>query len=216
MRFFLDSANMEEIIKSWEMGIISGVTTNPSLVAKEGGGDFHDLIRRIAGIVDGPISAEVIALDYEGMLGEARQLAAIHENVVVKIPMTAEGLRAVKTLTAEGVNTNVTLIFTPIQALLAARAGATFVSPFLGRLDDIGEIGINLLADICEVFDVHGLDCGIIAASIRNPVHVLEAAKIGADFATVPFSVLKQLFVHPLTTAGIEKFLADWKKISSC
>jgi len=216
MRFFLDSANIQEITNAWEMGIISGVTTNPSLVAKEGCGDFHALIRQIAGIVDGPISAEVIALDYEGMLGEARQLAAIHDNIVVKIPMTTDGLRAVKTLTAEGINTNVTLIFTPIQALLAARAGATFISPFLGRLDDIGEIGINLLADICEVFDVHGLDCGIIAASIRNPVHVLEAAKIGADFATVPFSVLKQLSAHPLTTAGIEKFLADWKKISPC
>jgi transaldolase len=195
MRFFLDSANIQEITNAWEMGIISGVTTNPSLVAKEGCGDFHALIRQIAGIVDGPISAEVIALDYEGMLGEARQLAAIHDNIVVKIPMTTDGLRAVKTLTAEGINTNVTLIFTPIQALLAARAGATFISPFLGRLDDIGEIGINLLADICEVFDVHGLDCGIIAASIRNPVHVLEAAKIGADFATVPFSVLKQLLL---------------------
>ncbi len=214
MRFFLDSANINEITKAWEMGIISGVTTNPTLVAKEGA-DFLTLIGDIAGIVDGPISAEVIALDYEGMIQEARQLAQIHENIVVKIPMTTEGLKAVNTLTAEGINTNVTLVFTPIQALLAARAGATFVSPFLGRLDDIGEVGINLLEDICQVFDVHGLECAVIAASIRNPVHVLEAAKIGADFATVPFSVLNQLSTHPLTTAGIERFLADWKKLSS-
>lgn len=214
MRFFLDSANINEITKAWEMGIISGVTTNPSLVAKEGA-DFLTLIRDIVGIVDGPISAEVIALDYEGMIQEARQLAQIHENIVVKIPMTTEGLKAVNTLTAEGINTNVTLVFTPVQALLAARAGATFVSPFLGRLDDIGEVGVNLLEDICHVFDVHGLECAVIAASIRNPVHVLEAAKIGADFATVPFSVLNQLSTHPLTTAGIERFLADWKKLSS-
>ncbi|NLI91103.1 MAG: fructose-6-phosphate aldolase [Peptococcaceae bacterium] len=214
MRFFLDSANINEIRKAWAMGVISGVTTNPTLVSKEGK-DFHSLIREIAQIVDGPISAEVISLDYEGMLKEAGQLAQIHPNIVVKIPMTQEGLRAVKTLAGQGINTNVTLIFTPIQALLAARAGATYVSPFLGRLDDIGEVGINLLADICEVFDVNAIECGVIAASIRNPVHVLEAAKIGADFATVPFSVLNQLANHPLTTAGIERFLADWKKISS-
>jgi transaldolase len=212
MRFFLDSANLEEISKAWEMGVITGVTTNPSLVAKEGE-DFHTLLRNIVGLVDGPISAEVLALDYKGMLTEARQLADIHPNIVVKIPMTTEGLKAVKTLTREGVRTNVTLVFTPIQALLAARAGAAYVSPFLGRLDDIGEVGINLLADICEVFAVHDLDCAVIAASIRNPVHVLEAAKIGADFATIPFGVLKQLALHPLTNAGIEKFLADWKKL---
>jgi len=212
MRFFLDSANINEITTAWEMGIISGVTTNPTLVAKEGA-EFHPLIEKIAGIVDGPISAEVIALDYEGMLAEARQLAQIHANIVVKIPMTTEGLKAVKKLADEKIRTNVTLVFTPIQALLAARAGASFVSPFLGRLDDIGEVGSNLLADICEVFDVHALECAVIAASIRNPVHVLDAAKIGADFVTIPFSVLKQLSGHPLTTAGIEKFLADWKKV---
>ncbi|NLO97301.1 MAG: fructose-6-phosphate aldolase [Peptococcaceae bacterium] len=211
MRFFLDSANIEEITRAWDMGIISGVTTNPSLVAKEGR-DFHSLIREIAKIVDGPISAEVIALDYAGMLAEARDLASIHPNIVVKIPMTAEGLKAVKTLAQEGIKTNVTLVFTAIQALLAARAGATYVSPFLGRLDDIGEVGLNLLADICQVFSVHDLNCNIIAASIRNPVHVLESAKLGADFATVPYGVLKQLLVHPLTTAGIEKFLTDWEK----
>jgi transaldolase len=211
MRFFLDSANLDEISKAWDMGIISGVTTNPSLVAKEGE-DFHHLIQRIASIVDGPISAEVIAQDYAGMVAEARVLSGIHPNVVVKIPMTAEGLKAVSTLSREEIKTNVTLIFTPIQALLAARAGATYVSPFLGRLDDIGEVGISLLADICEVFAVNSLECQVIAASIRNPVHVLEAAKIGSDFATVPFSILNQLLVHPLTTAGIEKFLADWEK----
>lgn len=212
MRFFLDSANIQDIKAAWEMGIISGVTTNPSLVAKEGG-NFHALIQSIVQIVDGPISAEVIALDYEGMLEEARVLAQIHSNIVVKIPMTTEGLKAVKKLTAEGIRTNVTLVFTPIQALLAARAGATYVSPFLGRLDDIGEVGNNLLRDICEVFDVHAIECAVIAASIRNPVHVLEAAKTGADYATIPLSVLKQLSEHPLTTAGIERFLADWKKI---
>lgn len=211
MQFFLDSANLEEISGAWQMGVISGVTTNPTLVAKEGA-DFHTLIRKISEIVDGPISAEVIALDYEGMLKEARVLAAIHPNVVVKIPMTAEGLRAVKELREENIKTNVTLVFTPIQALLAARAGASYVSPFLGRLDDIGEVGINLLADICEVFEVHDIDCKVIAASIRNPVHVLEAARLGADAATIPYAVLTQLFRHPLTSAGIERFLADWKK----
>ncbi|RNC28901.1 MAG: Transaldolase [Candidatus Dichloromethanomonas elyunquensis] len=194
------------------MGIISGVTTNPILVAKEGK-DFYSLLKEITCIVDGPISAEVIALDYEGMLTEARQLTGIHPNIVVKIPMTTEGLRVVKILHTEKIRTNVTLIFTAIQALLAARAGASFVSPFVGRLDDIGEIGINLVADICEIFAVNSLDCSVIAASIRNPVHVLEAAKIGTDFATVPFSVLNQLSAHPLTTAGIERFLRDWEKL---
>lgn len=211
MRFFLDSANLEEITRAWDMGIVSGVTTNPSLVAKEGL-DFYDLIGKITRIVDGPISAEVISLEYEGMLEEARFLSHIHPNIVVKIPMNIEGLRAVKTLSMEKIQTNVTLIFTPIQALLAARAGASYVSPFLGRLDDIGEVGLNVLSDICEIFCVHDLDCKVIAASIRSPIHVLEAAKIGADFATVPFGVLNQLSAHPLTTAGIEKFLADWKK----
>lgn len=213
MRFFLDSANLDEITKAWDMGIIAGVTTNPSLVAKEGA-DFHALICEIAQIVDGPISAEVIALDYHGMVSEARELAGISPNIVVKIPMVSEGLKAVKTLAEEKIQTNVTLIFTPIQALLAARAGASYVSPFLGRLDDIGEVGVNLLADICEVFGVHDIRCKIIAASIRNPVHVLDSAKIGADFATVPFNVLSQLSAHPLTTAGIDKFLKDWEKIA--
>lgn len=214
MRFFLDSANIEEIKKAWEMGVVSGVTTNPTLVAKEGSTDFHALIRKIANIVDGPISAEVIALDYEGMIAEAKKLADIHPNIVIKIPMTTEGLKAVKTLSQLDISTNVTLVFTPIQALLAARAGASYVSPFIGRLDDIGEIGMDLLGDICQVFEVHGLQCGVIAASIRNPIHVLEAAKIGADYATIPYAVLTQLSKHPLTTAGIERFMADWQKLT--
>lgn len=193
------------------MGVIAGVTTNPSLVAKEEG-DFFEMIRRIAAIVDGPISAEVIALDGEGMIAEGRELAAIHPNIVVKIPMTHEGLRAVKTLNSEKIKTNVTLVFTPTQALLAARAGASYVSPFLGRLDDIGEDGISLLNDICRIYELYDLDCRVIAASIRSPLHVLESARVGADVATVPYAVLLRLFEHPLTSAGIEKFLADWQK----
>lgn len=212
MQFFLDSANVDEITQAWNMGVIAGLTTNPSLVAKEGQ-DFHTLLRTVTGIVDGPVSAEVIALDYEGMLTEARQLAVIHPNIVVKVPMTEEGLRAVKTLTAEGIQTNVTLVFTSLQALMAARAGATYVSPFLGRLDDIGENGLNLVADMCHIFEVHDISTKIIAASIRNPIHVLEVAKLGADYATIPFGVLRQLFKHPLTDAGIAKFLADWQKM---
>lgn len=212
MQFFLDSANLNEITQAWNMGVIAGVTTNPSLVAKEGK-DFHQLLKELVQVVDGPISAEVISLDKEGMLKEARELAAMHPNIVVKIPMTEEGLKAVKVLSGEGIKTNVTLIFSSVQALLAARAGATYVSPFLGRLDDIGENGLLLVDEICDIFGVHGLETKIIAASVRHPVHVTEAAKLGADYATVPFNVLRQLFKHPLTEAGIEKFLADWKKL---
>lgn len=211
MEFFLDSANIEEVKQAWDMGVIAGLTTNPSLVAKEGK-DFHELLNTIIGIVDGPISAEVIALDHEGMLQEAHVLAAIHPNIVIKVPMTEDGLKTVKVLSSEKIKTNVTLVFSANQALLAARAGASYVSPFLGRLDDIGENGLSLLADICEIYQVHGIETKTIAASIRNPVHVTESAKIGADFATIPFGVLRQLFRHPLTDAGIEKFLADWKK----
>ncbi len=212
MQFFLDSANMNEITQAWNMGVIAGVTTNPSLVAKEGK-DFHQLLKELVQVVDGPISAEVISLDTEGMLKEARELAAMHPNIVVKIPMTEEGLKTVKVLSGEGIKTNVTLIFSSVQALLAARAGATYVSPFLGRLDDIGENGLLLVDEICDIFGVHGLETKIIAASVRHPVHVTEAAKLGADYATVPFNVLRQLFKHPLTEAGIERFLADWKKL---
>jgi transaldolase len=211
MQFFLDSANLKEIESAWNMGVIAGVTTNPSLIAREEG-DFLEMIHNITDIVDGPISAEVIALDYEGMIAEGRELAAIHPNIVVKIPMTPEGLRAVKTLNSENIKTNVTLVFTPAQALLAANAGASYVSPFLGRLDDIGEDGVSLLNDICRIYELYDLDCQIIAASIRSPFHVLESARVGADVVTVPYAVLLKLFEHPLTTAGIEKFLADWKK----
>jgi len=214
MQFFLDSANLEEIRQAWDMGVISGVTTNPSLVAKEGK-DFIELLKEIIDIVDGPISAEVLALDAKGMIAEAKELASLSPNIVIKIPMTEEGLKAVKHLRSEGINTNVTLMFTPIQALLAARAGATYVSPFIGRLDDIGETGIQLVESICEIFALHDLETKVIAASIRNPIHVLEAAKFGADYATVPFKVLQQLFKHPLTDAGIDKFLADWQKMKA-
>lgn len=214
VEFFLDSANLEEITQAWNMGVIAGLTTNPTLVAKEGK-DFHVLLHTITGIVDGPVSAEVIALDHEGMLGEARVLAGIHPNIVVKIPMTEAGLRTVKVLAGEGIKTNVTLVFTPVQALLAARAGAAYVSPFLGRLDDIGENGLKVVEEICDIFVVHDIETKVIAASIRNPYHVLEAAKLGSHYATIPFSVLRQLFKHPLTEAGIQRFLDDWKKLEA-
>ncbi|NMA69512.1 MAG: fructose-6-phosphate aldolase [Desulfitobacterium sp.] len=210
MEFLLDSANLEEVKEAWQMGVIAGITTNPTLVAKEGK-EFIPLLKELTEIVQGPISAEVIALDFENMLAEARELARLHPNIVVKIPMTEDGLKAVKVLKEEGIKTNVTLVFSAIQALLAARAGATYVSPFLGRLDDIGENGLILLEDICEIYQVHGLETKIIAASIRNPVHVTEAARMGADYATVPYKVLLQLFKHPLTDIGIERFLADWE-----
>lgn len=214
MRFFVDTANVDEIRKANDMGIICGVTTNPSLIAKEGR-DFHQVIQEIASIVDGPISGEVKATteDAEGMVKEGREIAAIHPNMVVKIPMTAEGLKAVKILSAEGVKTNVTLIFTAAQALLAARAGATYVSPFLGRLDDISTPGIELIEDITEIFMVHNLDTQVIAASIRNPIHVIDCAKAGADIATVPYKVLMQMIHHPLTDAGIVKFQADYRAV---
>ncbi len=210
MEFLLDSANLEEVREAWQMGVIAGITTNPSLVAKEGK-EFLPLLTELAKIVQGPISAEVIALDLENMLAEARELAKLNPNIVVKIPMTEDGLKAVKVLKTEGIQTNVTLVFSAVQALLAARAGATYVSPFLGRLDDIGENGLTLLEDICDIYQGYGLETKIIAASIRNPVHVTEAARLGADYATVPYKVLLQLFKHPLTDAGIERFLADWE-----
>lgn len=214
MRFFVDTANVEEIKKAAEMGVICGVTTNPSLVAKEGR-DFNEVIREIASIVDGAISGEVKATttDAEGMIREGREIAAIHPNMVVKIPMTAEGLKAVKVLSAEGIKTNVTLVFTAAQALLAARAGAAYVSPFLGRLDDISMPGIDLIRDITEIFAIHDIDTQVIAASIRNPIHVIDCAKAGADIATVPYKVIEQMLKHPLTTAGIEKFQADHKAV---
>ena len=211
MKFFIDTANVEDIRKANDMGIICGVTTNPSLIAKEGR-DFNQVIKEIASIVDGPISGEVIATttDAEGMIKEGREIAAIHPNMIVKIPMTTEGLKAVKVLTAEGIKTNVTLIFSANQALLAARAGATYVSPFLGRLDDISVCGTDLIRDIVEIFEVAGIDTEIIAASVRHPMHVTECALAGADIATVPYKVLEQMTHHPLTDQGIEKFQKDY------
>lgn len=211
MKFFIDTANVDEIRKANDMGIICGVTTNPSLIAKEGR-DFGQVIAEIASIVDGPISGEVKATttDAEGMIAEGREIAKIHPNMVVKIPMTVEGLKAVKVLSAEGTKTNVTLIFSAAQALLAARAGATYVSPFLGRLDDISMPGIDLINDITEIFMMHNIETEIIAASVRNPIHVIDCAKAGADIATVPYSVLVQMTKHPLTDQGIEKFQKDY------
>lgn len=214
MRFFIDTANVEDIRKASDMGVICGVTTNPSLIAKEGR-DFNEVIKEITSIVDGPISGEVKATttDAEGMIAEGREIAKIHPNMVVKIPMTAEGLKAVKTLSAEGIKTNVTLIFTANQALLAARAGASYVSPFVGRLDDISVDGTALIAEIAEMFAVAGIETQIIAASIRNPMHITECALAGADIATVPYKVIEQMTHHPLTDAGIVKFQADYKAV---
>ncbi len=214
MKFFVDTANVDEIRKANDMGIICGVTTNPSLIAKEGR-DFNQVIAEIASIVDGPISGEVKATttDAEGMIKEGREIAAIHPNMVVKIPMTVEGLKAVKVLHAKGIKTNVTLIFSAAQALLAARAGATYVSPFLGRLDDISMPGIDLINEITEIFMMHDIETEIIAASIRNPIHVIDCAKAGADIATVPYKVLEQMTKHPLTDQGIAKFQADYKAV---
>ena len=211
MKFFIDTANVEDIKKANDMGVICGVTTNPSLIAKEGR-VFEEVIAEIASIVDGPISGEVRATttDAESMIREGREIAKIHKNMVVKIPMTVEGLKAVKVLSSEGIKTNVTLIFTANQALLAARAGASYVSPFLGRLDDISTKGIDLVAEIAEMFDVAGIDTEIIAASVRNPIHVTECALAGADIATVPYKVIEQMTHHPLTDAGIEKFKQDY------
>lgn len=212
MHFFLDSADIEEIRKAAGWGVIDGVTTNPSLVAKSGGRDFHGLIREIASLVEGPVSAEVTSLDPEGMVAEGRALAAVAPNVAVKIPMGRDGMTACSQLTREGIAVNVTLVFSPQQALLAAAAGAAYVSPFVGRLDDIGEDGIGLVGDIVELFDIHNITTEIIAASIRHPRHVAEAALAGADIATVPLAVLEKCFDHPLTASGIKKFLADWEE----
>ncbi len=215
MRFFIDTAKVEDIRRANDMGVICGVTTNPSLIAKEGR-DFNEVIKEITTIVDGPISGEVKATtaDAEGMIKEGREIAKIHKNMVVKIPMTEEGLKAVKVLSQEGIRTNVTLIFTANQALLAARAGATYVSPFLGRLDDISVCGVQLIEEIVEIFDASvDIETQIIAASVRNPIHVTDCARAGAHIATVPFSVIEQMVHHPLTTAGIEKFQKDYKAV---
>lgn len=211
MKFFIDTANVEEIKKANDMGIICGVTTNPSLIAKEGR-DFKEVIKEITSIVDGAISGEVKAttISAEDMIKEAREIAAIHPNMVVKIPMTEEGLKAVKVLSKEGIKTNVTLIFNPTQALFAAKAGATYVSPFLGRLDDIATPGIDLIRTISDIFKIHNIETEIICASVRNPIHIIDCALAGADIATVPYKVIEQCIKHPLTDAGIEKFKKDY------
>jgi transaldolase len=211
MKFFIDTANINEIKEAHAMGMVDGVTTNPSLIAKEGG-DFKEIITEICQIVDGPISAEVISLDTDGMVAEARDLAKIHENIVVKIPMTVDGLKAVRLLAAEGIKTNVTLIFSPLQGLMAAKAGASFVSPFVGRLDDLSQEGMLVVEQLVEIYSNYAFDTEIIVASVRNPLHVLEAALVGADIATIPFNVLSKLAAHPLTDKGIQAFLDDWKK----
>lgn len=211
MKFFIDTANIDEIKEAHSMGMVDGVTTNPSLIAKEGR-DFEEIIRDICAIVDGPISAEVISIDADGMIKEARQLAKIHENIVVKIPMTVDGLKAARRLAEEGIKTNVTLVFSPLQALMAAKAGATFVSPFIGRLDDLSQEGLLLVEQIVEIYSNYAFDTEIIVASIRNPLHVLESALMGADIATIPFDVLAKLAAHPMTDKGLKAFLDDWDK----
>lgn len=214
MKLFIDTANVDEIKEAYSLGVICGVTTNPSLIAREGR-NFAQVVREIVSIVDGPISAEVISADAPGMVSEAEELASIHPNIVIKIPMTAEGLKAASILAGKNIPTNVTLIFSANQALLAARAGATYVSPFIGRLDDISEDGIELVRDIVEIFDLHQIETQVIAASIRHPVHVTESARAGADIATVPYKIIKQMINHPLTDAGIKKFLMDWETVKN-
>ncbi len=211
MKFFIDTANIDEIKKGLEIGMVDGVTTNPSLVAREQR-PFIDILNDICAIVDGPVSAEVVSLDADGMVTEARELAKISDNIVIKVPMIEEGLKAVKRLTAEDIKTNVTLIFSSTQALLAAKAGATYVSPFVGRLDDISSNGMDLIGDIMTIFANYGFDTEVIVASVRNPMHVVESALMGAHIATIPYKVIAQLARHPLTDIGMEKFLADWEK----
>ena len=210
MKIFIDTANVEEIREASKLGVLSGVTTNPSLIAKEGR-DLKEVVEEICSIVDGPISAEVISLNSDEMIKEARELAKLHENIVIKIPMCAEGLKAVNVLSKEGIKTNVTLIFSPLQALLAARAGASFVSPFLGRLDDIGNPGIEVISQIADMFKLHGIKTEIISASIRTPMHVLDSAMAGSDIATIPYNVIMQMTKHTLTDIGIEKFIKDYE-----
>jgi len=213
MKIFIDTANIDEIREANDWGIVDGVTTNPSLVAKEGG-DFISLIKEIANIVDGPISAEVVSLEADAMVDEARKLSQVHKNVVIKIPLTKDGLKAVKVLAKEKIKTNVTLCFSATQALLAAKAGAAYISPFIGRLDDISQTGMELIRDIKQIYSNYDIRTEIIVASVRHPVHALEAAKIGADIATVPFAVINKLFSHPLTDIGITRFLKDWEGLS--
>ena len=212
MKIFIDTADVKEIREANDMGILDGVTTNPSLVAKSGR-KFREVLEEIVKIVDGPVSAEVVSLDHEGMVREGRDYAKIHSNIVIKLPMTVEGLKALKILTAEGVKTNLTLVFNANQALLVGKVGATYVSPFIGRLDDISQIGMDLIRQIRTIYDNYDIPTQILAASIRNPIHFLEAALVGADVATVPMAVIKQLTQHPLTDIGLDKFLKDWEKV---
>jgi len=212
MKFFIDTGNIEEIKEGIRLGMVDGVTTNPTLVAKENK-DFDTVVKEILEIVEGPVSLEVISLDAEGMIAEGRELAKLADNVVVKVPMLTEGLKATKILSNEGIRVNQTLVFSPIQALMAAKAGAAYVSPFVGRLDDISHVGMDLVEQIITIFDNYDFDCEVLVASVRNPLHVLEAALMGADVATIPFKVLVQLAKHPLTDIGVDKFLADWEKV---
>lgn len=214
MKFFIDTANINEIKEAQSFGILDGVTTNPSLVAKEGK-DFRTILDEILKIVDGPVSAEVISTDFDGIVKEARELASIHKNIVVKIPLIKEGLKAVKLLSSEGIKTNVTLCFSPTQAILAAKAGATYISPFVGRLDDISTNGMELISQIVQIYQNYNFDTQVLVASVRHPLHVVEAALVGADVCTIPFNVIDKLFNHPLTDIGLEKFLSDWKKSQS-
>jgi transaldolase len=212
MKFFIDTANLNEIKEAASLGILDGVTTNPSLVSKEGM-DFKELLDKIIDLVDGPISAEVISTEFDGILKEARNLAAIHHNIVVKVPLIKEGLKAVKVLSEEGIKTNVTLCFSPSQALLAAKAGATYISPFVGRLDDISHVGMDLVQQIIQIYDNYQYETEVLVASIRHPLHLVEAAMMGADVATMPFKVIENLFKHPLTDIGLQRFLSDWEKL---
>ena len=215
MKFFIDTANLEEIREAHAMGVLDGVTTNPSLCAKEGVADFDGFIAEICDIVDGDVSAEVVSTDYEGILEEGRKFADIADNVVVKVPLIKEGIKAIKTFSEEGIKTNCTLCFSPTQALIAAKAGATYISPFVGRVDDISTNGMQLIAEIAEIYQNYGYQTEILVASIRHPMHVVEAARIGADVATMPFSVIEKLVKHPLTDIGLEKFLSDWDKLQA-
>ncbi|HID73100.1 TPA: fructose-6-phosphate aldolase [Candidatus Micrarchaeota archaeon] len=212
MKFFIDTANIQEIKEASSLGLIDGVTTNPTLVAKEGR-PFEELIREICDIVDGPVSVEAVSSEAKGMISEARELAKIHKNIVVKIPLTTEGLKATKILSSEGIKVNMTLVFSPVQALMAAKAGAAYVSPFVGRLDDISHLGMDLVDQILTIYGNYSFETEVIVASIRNPLHVLDAALMGADIATIPFKVIEQLAKHPLTDIGIDRFLRDWEKV---
>ena len=213
MKFFIDTANIDEIKEANSMGLLDGVTTNPSLVAKEGG-NFLELLNEIVKIVDGPISAEVVSTDFEGMMEEAHSLAKIHKNIVIKVPLIMEGIKAVKALSEEGIKTNVTLCFSASQAILAAKAGATYISPFVGRLDDISHSGMQLIEQIVTIYDNYDFNTQVLVASIRHPLHLVEAAEIGAHVATIPFNVITKLFKHPLTDSGLAKFLSDWEKVN--